>query len=160
MVIDFDPRLVVAGGGDEGVVVEVAGVLAVVGDEVLRAGEGPADALNQFDVAVRDEDGLAVADVEHVGELFVLRPVVQGDEADAEHGAGVVGEHVVGGVDRHGGDLLAALHTEGGERVGQLHDQRVHLRVGDALVVSANLNQRLPVGHDGRRDLQELDGIQ
>ena len=74
----------------------------------------------QLDVAFGDEERLALADVEHVGELFVFGAVVEGHERDAKHGAGVVGDDVVGAVDGHHGDLLAAFDAEALERVGEL----------------------------------------
>ena len=123
------------------------------------AGERGADAVQQLDVAFGDEDGLALGDVEHVGELFVLGAVVEGDEGDAEHGAGVVGEDVIGAVDRHDGHFLAALDAEALEGVGELRDDGEHLLVGDALPTSANLDECLAVRDNSRRDLQEFDCV-
>src|SRR3990172_1089809 len=116
---------------------------------------GP-DGGGEVQVALADEDRLRLRVVHHVGELFLLAAVVEGDEHSAHPGAGVVGLDVGDGVERHDRHLIALGDAEGLEGVGKAVHALLELGEGAALALAGEGDA---VRHHRGGDHQELAGV-
>jgi hypothetical protein len=94
-VLDLDEHLVRLVRRDELIVRRHALRLRVVADVVLHRLEVAADGGGEVKVALPDEQQLAAGVVHHVGELFLLRAIVERHEHRPHLGAGEVRLHVL-----------------------------------------------------------------
>ena len=156
-VFDFGVEEVIGAGGHQVAVVLLAQRdIVFEGDVVLNRGAVVADRADEVLVAVGDEDQFGLDRVDHVGEFFALGAVVEGDEGDANLGAGVVDDHVFGGVDGHHADVVAAGEAETLEGVGEHGDVGGEFGEGLAVVFA---EQGDAVGHVGGGDVEHVGGI-
>ena len=125
-------------------------------DVVLDGRAVVLDRADEVLVAVGDEDRLGFDRVDHVGQLFALCPVVERDEGDADLGAGVVDDHVLGRVDGHDADVIAAGQTQALQGVAQPGHFGLQIGVGLDRVFT---DQGGAIGDDGGGQFEEIGGI-
>ena len=119
-------------------------------------GEVRLDLVRQLEVALAGEQQLRLRVVAHVGELFLLGPIVQGNEDGAQLRHGIVDLNVLHRVEGHYRYLVALTDVHRLEPVGEAVHPLLHLRIGPRALPA---DHRRPLWDDGRGDHQEFSGI-
>ena len=157
MILDRGVEEVVGAGGHQVAVVLLAERHIVLeGDVVLDRGTVALDRADEVLVAVGDEDRLGLDRVDHVGQLFALGAVVERHEGHTELRAGVVDDHVLGGVDGHHADVVAVREADALQGVGEHGHVGGELGEGLAGLVA---EQSDAVGHVGGGDVEHVGSV-